>query len=522
MARTETDFGGGVDKAFDNDFITRKELEDILKQRATTDRFYELEPLEVLDIFRQGSSVSQPGAVIGRYVYSEQGDSVDECLEYVPLDSNIQQHPIVGEVYFGLSFKGQRYYFGRIAKSTEEINSQDFNISGLNDNTSIVGEDTKVLNSDNVGKSAFKQGDTFVNDNPSRLLFSEGDTTIEGRFKNSIRLGNDDKLNSGNIKIVAGCQTGIEDLALDKSSLYMTSDEIVDIPEPALNLIEQDYSKPQLVLDSDRIVLNAKTDEIGLFSEKDINISSEEGDVVITSNKVIELKPKGSKIINNVVAGGIILDATKNGIPFPQLDMMGFLKMVFGIKDFFQALLLGIPKLINPFTIPLGVREIIRGFKGIRAFIQAVIGLEFLSISRMETKTIEEIKAVLPIPAGFAGIIDDISNITDEQLAKLKELEEASTKQLEKASQLTNTLSVVPPSPAAVGALLADGSFDSFDGVEDLKTVVGEGASSEDLQRYIDNGGISSFETQVSDIGQNIGMTDQAKSYQGIFNKARS
>ena len=170
----------------------------------------------------------------------------------------------------------------------------------------------------------------------------------------------------------------------------------------------------------------------------------------------------------------------------------------------------------------MGVREIIRGFKGIRAFIQAVIGLEFLSISRMETKTIEEIKAVLPIPAGFAGIIDDISNITDEQLAKLKELEEASAKQLEKASQLTNTLSVVPPSPAAVGALLADGSFDSFDGVEDLKTVVGEGASSEDLQRYIDNGGISSFETQVSDIGQNIGMTDQAKSYQGIFNKARS
>ena len=113
MARTETDFGGGIDKVFDNDFITRKELEDILKQRATTDRFYELEPLEVLDIFREGSKVSQPGAVIGRYVYSEQGDSVDECLEYVPLDSNIQQHPIVGEVYFGLSFKGQRYYFGR-------------------------------------------------------------------------------------------------------------------------------------------------------------------------------------------------------------------------------------------------------------------------------------------------------------------------------------------------------------------------------------------------------------------------
>ena len=272
MARTETDFGGGIDKVFDNDFITRKELEDILKQRATTDRFYELEPLEVLDIFREGSKVSQPGAVIGRYVYSEQGDSVDECLEYLPLDSNIQQQAIVGEVYFGLSFKGQRYYFGRIAKNTEEVNSQDFNISGLNDNTSIVGEDTKVLNSDNVGKSAFKQGDTFVNDNPSRLLFSEGDTMIEGRFKNSIRLGNDDKLNSGNIKIVAGCQTGIEDLTLDKSSLYLTTDEDV-----------AGFTKPQLYLNSERITLNSTSDDIIVSGSNDVNIFGE-NNISITNN----------------------------------------------------------------------------------------------------------------------------------------------------------------------------------------------------------------------------------------------
>jgi len=286
MARTETDFGGGVDKVFDNDFITRKELEDILKQRATTDRFYELEPLEVLDIFREGGEVSQPGAIIGRYVYSEQGDSVDECLEYLPLDSNIQQQAIVGEVYFGLSFKGQRYYFGRIANNMEEVNSQDFNISGLNDNTSIVGETTKVLNSDNVGKSPFKQGDTFVNDNPSKLLFSEGDTMIEGRFKNSIRLGNDNKLNSGNIKIVAGCQTGIEDLTLDKSSLYLTTDEIVDVSEPALNLIEQDYSEPQLVLDSDRITINSKTNKLGLFANDNIDIISSESDVNINGSTI--------------------------------------------------------------------------------------------------------------------------------------------------------------------------------------------------------------------------------------------
>ena len=128
------------------------------------------------------------------------------------------------------------------------------------------------MNSDNVGKSAFKQGDTFVNDNPSRLLFSEGDTMIEGRFKNSIRLGNDDKLNSGNIKIVAGCQTGIEDLTLDKSSLYLTTDEDV-----------AGFTKPQLYLNSERITLNSTSDDIIVSGSNDVNIFGE-NNISITNN----------------------------------------------------------------------------------------------------------------------------------------------------------------------------------------------------------------------------------------------
>jgi len=71
MAYSDKSFGGAIDKIFDNDFITRKELEDVLKQRQVTEHFYQIEPLEVLDIYRQGGRVSQPGAVIGRYCISE-------------------------------------------------------------------------------------------------------------------------------------------------------------------------------------------------------------------------------------------------------------------------------------------------------------------------------------------------------------------------------------------------------------------------------------------------------------------
>ena len=523
MAYSDKSFGGAIDKIFDNDFITRKELEDVLKQRQVTEHFYQIEPLEVLDIYRQGGRVSQPGAVIGRYIISEQNQNSDECLEFYPLSSNIHQQPIVGEVYLGLSFRGERYYFGRLTNNTTQINSQNFNISGITDNTSLIGENGNVLNSENVkNKRPFKQGVNFVNDYPNRLVFSEGDTTIEGRYKNSIRLGNNDSLNSGNIKLVAGCQTGIEDLTIDKTSLYMTSNEEVILSEPSKNFVSSDYTKPQIVLDTDRIILNAKTDEIGLFSEKDINISSEQGDVLITSNKVIELKPKGSQIINNIKSGGTILNATKEGIPFPQLDIVGFLKQVMGIQQFLQAMTIGVPKLSNPVTLPSGVRDIVKGLQGAKNFIDATINLEFLSKALMETKTIEEIKAVLPIPAGFDGIIDDISNITDEQISKLKELEKSVSDKIESASQLNDLLSGDSLNASGISQLLDSGNFDGFQGVEDLKSVIANGTDGKDLANYVQQGGISNFQQEVSDLGSIVGVADQAQSYQNLFNTARS
>jgi len=140
----------------------------------------------------------------------------------------------------------------------------------------------------------------------------------------------------------------------------------------------------------------------------------------------------------------------------------------------------------------------------------------------METKTIEEIKAVLPIPAGFGGIIDDIANITDEQIKKLEELEKSVGEQIQKASELQSTLSQSPPDVGSVKNLIDDGSFDSFDGVADLRSVLGDNPSDKDLERYISNGGLSSFENQVSDLNSVVGSADTARSYKNLFKAARS
>jgi hypothetical protein len=510
MARTETDFGGGVDKVFDNDFITRKELEDILKQRATTDRFYELEPLEVLDIFREGGEVSQPGAIIGRYVYSEQGDSVDECLEYLPLDSNIQQQAIVGEVYFGLSFKGQRYYFGRIANNIEEVNSQDFNISGLNDSTSIVGETTKVLNSDNVGKSPFKQGDTFVNDNPNRLLFSEGDTMIEGRFKNSIRLGNDDKSNSGNVKIVAGCETGVEDLSLDKSSLYMTSDEQVDYPEPVVNYIEKDYTEPQLILDSNRLILNAKTENVHISANNKVLIKGVGG--VDVENAIGGVNLIAEELKRDYVGGLTkdinqdLSDPDKKLLPKQSIELAKQMEpFITYIKGEIQAMayLLLPPSLPSGAPNPsfmLGMKIKFETLQKLLKKIKEFVDLDFLPKFDFETVSLNEFRKAL----GLDGLSIDFP--TDEWDKFYNDIDGLKQKVLDIQNDIAvKALSIKALGDAFDAVQQGGGSIKSIiealDAYEadpnntpidttDIRAVINtDGVDRDDVQRYLEQGG---------------------------------
>ena len=60
------------------------------------------------------------------------------------------------------------------------------------------------------------------------------------------------------------------------------------------------------------------------------------------------------------------------------------------------------------------------------------------------------------------------------------------------------------------------------DGVADLRSVLGDNPSDKDLERYISNGGLSSFENQVSDLNSVVGSADTARSYKNLFKAARS
>lgn len=481
MAFTTTDEGSGLDSNFDTGaLVTKGELYAILAQLKETQKFYELEIFEVVSV-----DDINVGEVTGRYVISEQGDTIEEVEDriFLPLNSNIIQFPLRGELWLGMEYKGNHYYLSRLSEDIKNVNFSAFNESTKIENKTFDFE---------RGVSGSIDGE-FIDINPPYMNVKVGDTLLQGRFSNFIRLGSD-KNYDGTITIDN-----------DTSFISMTTEEV-----------------PTTLLNSDRIEITANTDELDLLAKKDIIIDSDEGDVLIEAADRIRLRPRNSIIDLDIKNGGTLLTRTKDGFPFGQLDMIGFLKQVTGIQKIFQALIIGIPKLSSPATLPSGVKDIVKGLKGAQQFVDATINLEFLSQYIMETKTIEEIKAVLPIPAGFGGIIDDIANITDEQIKKLEELEKSVGEQIQKASELQSTLSQSPPDVGSVKNLIDDGSFDSFDGVADLRSVLGDNPSDKDLERYISNGGLSSFENQVSDLNSVVGSADTARSYKNLFKAARS
>jgi len=130
----------------------------------------------------------------------------------------------------------------------------------------------------------------------------EGDTIIQGRFGNSIRLGSNqfqsgstDKRNlteSPNVKIIAGGFTNgpiyneslVSDLSSkiiqeEKSSVYLTTDEYVPYEDVGVTSTfdnNETYFKPQVIIQSDRIVFNSKGDDggIGIYSRDNIELKS--------------------------------------------------------------------------------------------------------------------------------------------------------------------------------------------------------------------------------------------------------
>ena len=480
MAYVRSNAGSGIDKAFDNELITRNELYAILDQLKDESQFHQLEIFEVVDV-----DTENVGSVIGRYVYSEQGDSLEEIGDrtFLPLNSNIIQYPLRGELWLGLDYKGQQFYLSRLSRDITDVNYRKINESAISENQTLD----------------LSRGGTYQEISPEHADVEVGDTLIQGRFGNFITL------------------TSRQSQGLDESPRITINNQrsIVDLESiDDIGLIN---------VESDEILMTALTDEVNIRALKDININSSQGDVNIESESNIVLNPRNSTIEFDIKNGGTILSSTKQGIPFPQLDMAGFLKQTMGIQKLFQAFTLGVPKLSNPLTLPSGVKDIVKGLEGAKNFVDATLNLEFLSQGLMETKTLPEIKASLPIPAGLVNMVGDIEEFSKDiegGIQKAQRFAESNKAKLEQANQISAAIDAGDRKDLlALLENIPEEERNQIPGANDALAIAQDkSVGGGDIPRARDNGVFRLLEDYIAEQGSVEGDVEQLKMYGKILN----
>lgn len=250
--------------------------------------------------------------------------NLDQCNTAKPLHASTQTYPLVGELILIVDgpaplsqlndIPSQRYYSGTI------------NLWNNNQQNSPSGN--------NLGKT-FKENADIRN-----LIAFEGDRIYQGRKGNGLRFGSTVKSslnewstvgNDGDpITILANgyittdkksLKPNIEEINKELSSLYLTSSQKLPLnvnTKGVLNpltkpILPQNYSFSQAILSGERVVLNARKDEVMLFAKTNVEISTD---------NIINLNAGKWVHINSPV---ILIGIKDNGAPPDE-------PMVLGIK----------------------------------------------------------------------------------------------------------------------------------------------------------------------------------------------
>jgi len=251
------------------------------------------EPVEVMSVHSDTYDETLVGAIEGRAVVTQQGQKLPTT--YYPLDANMFQMPVRGEHVFGCVYAGKHYYFSK-ANFLNKVNNPRRGTSGY----LTKGEDGSVTDR----QSESRPYGAYFNSSlrAKKLWLNEGDTIIQGRFGNSIRLGSNqvnDQVGSTNIKITSGLtgftnegKLSIENIKSDLNSIHLTYNEKqnFDLPIESIRIQDvKDYDKAQVQIRSDRLIFTTKKSDgnsIGIFSGDKISIGSV-NDVYVESPLVV-------------------------------------------------------------------------------------------------------------------------------------------------------------------------------------------------------------------------------------------
>jgi hypothetical protein len=209
------------------------------------------------------------------------------CKVAKPFHASTQNYPLIGELIHILELPSPSTQIGQFI--TQKYYTGTINIWNNNQQNSPTD--------DNLGKSFSEKADI------RNLLSFEGDRIYQGRKGNGIRFGSTVKSysnlnewssigNNGDpiTILVNGYVTtnsessapNVEEINKEQSSIYLTTSQKLplipgaSIINPRVNTIKpSDYISSQLILNSDRITLNAKKDEVLLFAKTNIELNSD-------------------------------------------------------------------------------------------------------------------------------------------------------------------------------------------------------------------------------------------------------
>jgi hypothetical protein len=268
-----------------------------------------------------------------------------------PYDSTVRTLPLKGEVIEILggpkdeedrTDSEYKTYYGRVVSGWNAVN-----------HNSLPQGDTEERIETDLGEGI---EELRIN----QLYPNSGDTIIDGRTGNSIRLGgykgsksiiadktSDTKpyiiINNGRENITDTLLPVSEDINKDLSSIYIVSDHLVPLKQSRTKLtsnvektINTDkYKGNQIILNSGRLVFNSKEEDIILTAKESFTISSR--DVNIDGEDYISLDAKKIYLGSNAM----IAD-TQQGTPEPAV-------LGHQLDDFLSSLLNELDRLANTF-----------------------------------------------------------------------------------------------------------------------------------------------------------------------------
>ena len=304
---------------------------------------------------------------VGSIIVIEKGTSGRQ-LRCFPLNTNNRQIPIIGESVYVVSAvsddasgtnSSSRHYYTSIISLQKNVNHNALPNLLKVDSDSAGDNLSSVVNGIPAQSSTPSKPDLGLgfkeSESVSQLQPFLGDIIHEGRFGQSIRFGYTPSNTSGNsdtisavsvkpswtstttdspitiIRNGAGKSNGynkfvIEDINEDDSSIWLGSKQKIGLKSSnsfTLGVTPTNlYKNPQIVLNSDRIVLNSKSDSVLISGDKSVNVSTPnwkaDMDVIFSqlesiTDALLQLAPQLTAAAN---AGGPVPSLSAGG---PQL-----------------------------------------------------------------------------------------------------------------------------------------------------------------------------------------------------------